>query len=396
MRILTATTAACAATLACLASPARAQDAKSFEIYGFAQADYIQDFKRVDPAWQDTLRPSRIPTTEGQFGSDGQAILSIKQSRFGVRGSNPVGGDTFEFKFEFDLFGVGVDAGQTTMRVRHVYGSWGNWLAGQTNTLFMDIDIFPNVIDYWGPNGMVFVRTPQIRWTPIRRNDSTFAVAIERPGNDIDVGQFSRFEDQGLANFQPNNEIPDITAQYRMVQDWGHLQIAGILRKLGLENTINPANIVKHDDTGWGVDVTASIKVGERDKVLLGFVTGAGIATFMNDGGVDMAPTTPNPATADAKAVDLTGVSAYFDHYWNMKWSSSIGYSYDEVDNLNGQNGNAFKRGEYFSANVLHTPAENILIGAELLWGKREDFNGNSGNDSRIQFSLKYSFGAKL
>ena len=29
----------------------------------------------------------------------------------------------------------------------------------------MDIDTFPNAIDYWGPNGMIFVRTPQIRYT---------------------------------------------------------------------------------------------------------------------------------------------------------------------------------------------------------------------------------------
>ena len=395
MRTITAATAASAAALACLAAPAHAQDAKSFEVYGFAMADYIQDFKRVDPAWQDTLRPSKIPTTEGQFGSDGQAMLSIKQSRFGVRGSAPTGGDTLQFQFEFDLYGTGVDAGQTTMRVRHVYGQWGNWLAGQTNTLFMDIDIFPNVIDYWGPNGMAFVRTPQIRWTPVHSGDNTFAVAIEKPGNDIDPGQF-REVDPSLGNFQANNEFPDITAQYKLNQSWGHLQIAGILRKLGVENIANPANIVKRDDTGWGVDVTASIKVGARDKVLLGFVKGAGIATYMNDGGVDMAPTTPVVATTQAKAVDLTGVSAYFDHYWNTKWSSSIGYSYDEVDNLAGQAGNAFKKGEYFSANILNTPAENILIGAEVLWGKREDFNGNSGDDSRIQFSVKYNFGAKL
>jgi len=387
--------AASAAALACLAAPVHAQDAKSFEVYGFAMADYIQDFKRVDPAWKDSLRPSKIPTTDGLYGSDGEAILSIKQSRFGVRGSNPTGGDTLKFQFEFDLYGVGADAGQTTMRVRHVYGSWGNWLAGQTNSLFMDIDIFPNTIDYWGPNGMVFLRNPQIRWTPVHSGDNTFAVAIERPGNDIDPGQF-REVDPALANFQANNEFPDITAQYKMNQSWGHLQIAGIIRKLGVENIANPANIVKRDDTGWGVDVTASIKVGSRDKVLLGFVTGAGIATYMNDGGVDMAPTTGVAATADAKAVDLTGLTAYFDHYWNSKWSSSIGYSYDEVDNLAGQAGNAFKRGEYFSANILNTPAENVLIGAEILWGKREDFNGNSGDDNRIQFSLKYNFGAKL
>ena len=391
------TAAACTVALTglALAGSAHAQEAKSFEVYGFAQADYIQDFNRVDPAWQDTLRPSKIPTTDGLYGSDGQAILSFKQSRFGVRGSNPVGGDTFKFQFEFDLYGTGVDAGQTTMRVRHVYGSWGNWLAGQTNSLFMDGDIFPNTIDYWGPAGMVFVRNPQIRWTPVHSGDNTFAVAIEKPGNDIDVGQF-REVDPGLANFQANNELPDITAQYRINQGWGHLQIAGILRKLGVENIANPANIVKRDDMGWGVDVTAGIKLGERDKVLLGFVTGAGIASYMNDGGVDMAPTTAVPATADAQAVDLTGISAYFDHYWNTKWSSSIGYSYDEVDNLNGQAANAFKRGEYFSANILHTPVENILVGAEILWGKREDFSGNSGDDKRIQFSLKYNFGAKL
>jgi hypothetical protein len=396
MRTITVTTAALTAALACVAAPVHAQDAKSFEVYGFAQADYIQDFKRVDPAWEATLRPSKIPTTDGAFGSDGQAILSIRQSRFGVRANVPTGGSTLTAQFEFDLYGVGVDAGQTTMRIRHVYGSWGNWLAGQTNSLFMDIDIFPNVVDYWGPNGMVFLRNPQIRWTPVHGGDNTFAVAIEKPSNDIDVGQFSRFEDQGLANFQPNNEYPDITAQYRMNQGWGHLQIAGIVRKLGLENTINPANIVSREDTGWGVDVTASIKIGSRDKILAGVVTGSGIASYMNDGGVDMAPTTPVPATADAQAVDLTGVSVYFDHYWSSKWSSSIGYSYDEIDDLAGQAGSAFKKGEYFSANILNTPAENILIGAEILWGKREDRNGNNGDDSRIQFTLKYSFGAKL
>jgi hypothetical protein len=280
------------------------------------------------------------------------------------------------------------------MRVRHMYGSWGHWLAGQTNTLFMDIDIFPNTIEYWGPPGMVFVRNPQIRWTPVS-GDNTFAVAIEKPGNDIDAGQF-REVDPALGNFQAKNEYPDITAQYRMNQDWGHLQIAGLLRKLGVENIANPANIVQRDDTGWGVDVTASIKVGERDKILAGLVTGAGIATYMNDGGVDMAPTTAIVATTDAQAVDLTGISIYYDHYWNASWSSSIGYSYDEVDNLAGQQGNAFKKGEYFSANILHTPVENLLVGAELLWGQRTDFNGADGDDVRIQFSLKYNFSGKF
>ena len=143
-----------------------AEDAgRNFEIYGFAQADFIQDFDgRLDPDWDDAFRPSKIGLDE-QFGSDGQSSISVKQSRFGVKGRMPTGegGTPLSFKFEFDLFGTGADAGQTTFRLRHAYGEWGPLLAGQTNTLFMDGDVFPNTIDYWGPAGMVFYRNVQIR-----------------------------------------------------------------------------------------------------------------------------------------------------------------------------------------------------------------------------------------
>jgi hypothetical protein len=136
------------------ASAARAEETgRSFEIYGFAQADYIQDISgRLDPDWDDAFRPSKI-CFDGACGEDGQASISVKQSRFGVKGTMPTGSSTapLSFKFEFDLFGTGVDAGQTTMRLRHFYGEWGQILAGQTHSLFMDIDVFPNTIDYWGP-----------------------------------------------------------------------------------------------------------------------------------------------------------------------------------------------------------------------------------------------------
>jgi hypothetical protein len=366
---------------------------RSFEIYGFAQADYIQDFDRVNPNWEDTLRPSRIPTTEGLYGGDGQAIISVRQSRFGVRGSVPVGGQELKTQFEFDLFGVGVDEGQTTIRLRHAYGQWGRWLAGQTNSVFMDIDVFPNTVDYWGPTGMVFLRNPQIRWTPIG-GDNELSLAIEKPSNDIDPGNFRLF-DPALLTIQNDEELPDFTAHFRMNRDWGHWQIAALARRVGGENIANPANIVERDDTGWGVDLTSSIKVGKRDKIMLGAVYGEGIASYMNDGGVDLAPSTSLPGT-DVEAVPLLGIIAYYDHYWSDRWSSSIGYSSTEVDNTAGQEPSAFKKGQYASLNILHIPAEDVLVGAEVLWGEREDLNGASGSDVRLQISVKYSFGAKL
>src|SRR5262245_24255173 len=313
-------------------------DVPHVEVYGFVQADYIQDFKRVDPAWEDTLRPSKIPTIDGFFGADGQASISAKQSRLGVMMNFPTSNKPVFTKFEFDMFGVGVDAGQTTIRLRHAYGEWNRWLAGQTNTLFMDAGIFPNVIDYWGPNGMVFIRNPQIRWTPIAKESGTFSLAVERPSNDVDPGVLRTLDPDLAAGIQGSQEIPDLTAQYRMQQGWGHLQVAGVLRKVAFETANVPDNAPKGHDTGWGVDVTTGIKFGAKDKLLGGVVYGEGIASYMNDGGVDLAPggTVADP---EPEAVPLLGVSAYYDHYWSDKFSTSFGYSFVDVDNTTFQAG---------------------------------------------------------
>jgi hypothetical protein len=389
---------------AAAAATAHAADSgRSFEIYGFAEADYIQDFTgRLDPNWDDAFRPSKIGMDQ-QFGDSGQASISVKQSRFGVKGSMPTGesGTPLNFKFEFDLFGTGVDAGQTTFRLRHAYGEWGPLLAGQTNSLFMDGDVFPNTIDYWGPAGMVFYRNVQIRWTPYKTDNSHFAIAIERPFNDIDSGNIRLIEGFEGAQIQNNEELPDFTAQWRIGGGWGHFQAAGILRKVGYEYRVNSGDPWKSGSQGgWGINLGSSIKTVGKDQVLLQVVYGAGIANYMNDGGMDLAPT----ATFDsetvtdlkAKAVPLTGVVAYYDHYWSDKWSSSIGYSFTQVDNTNFQDPTAFHKGDYASVNLLTYPGENLMLGGELLWGKRTNNDGTSGDDVRFQFTVKYNFGIKL
>jgi hypothetical protein len=373
-----------------------ADDEKSFEVYGFAMLDFIQDFKRVNPDWEDTLRPSRIPTDDGQFGGDGQTSVSAKQSRLGVNATLPTAKGPIRTKFEFDMFGVGEDAGQATIRFRHAYGEFGQFLAGQTNSLFMDIDIFPNVIDYWGPAGMVFLRTPQIRWTPRASESGHFAVAIEKPGNDIDPGEFRTLAD--LEGLQSDEEYPDITAQYRRNRDWGHLQVAGILRKVGAEVIDEGDVIYEDDDIGWGIDVTAVVKMLERDAIRAGLVVGEGIASYMNDGGMDAGPNQglgpggEPPGGTELEAVQLTGVMLYYDHWWNDQFSSSAGYSFTAVDNTAGQTPDTFEKGSYASANLLYYPVQRVMVGAELLWGEREDFGGASGTDTRVQISFKYDF----
>jgi hypothetical protein len=371
----------------------------SFEIYGFAQTDYIQDFKRVDQNWDATLRPSRIPTTKGAFGGDGQSIISVRQSRFGVQASTDVAGQPLFVKFEFDLFGTGADEGKTTFRLRHVYGSWGPILVGQTNSVFMDGDTFPNVVDYWGPDGMVFLRTPQIRYT-YKTGPHEIAVALEHAANDIDPGAIRQFDPALGSGIKNDEKFPDVTAHYRYTGGFGHVQLAGILRRVGYDTPGAPHEEPKGHDTGWGVNLSGNLKTWRKDVLHLSAVYGEGIASYMNDGGTDLAPKarlTPlalpaPPLALSPNAVPVYGFMAYYDHYWGHDLSSSVGYSQTRVDNTNFQALSAYRLGQYASVNLLWNPDPRILMGAEFLWGERKDKSGSHGDDTRLQLTFKYNF----
>ncbi len=119
------------------------------------------------------MRLTKLPSFEDEFGKDGSTFAGVRQSRLGVEASTPTALGELKTTFEFELFGTGVDEGQTTFRLRHAYGELGAFGAGQTWSPFMDIDVFPNSLEYWGPTGMVFFRNVQVRWMPIKGDDSS-------------------------------------------------------------------------------------------------------------------------------------------------------------------------------------------------------------------------------
>ena len=58
-----------------------------------------------------------------------------------------------------------------TVAKKRAWALFNAFLFGYTDSMFMDGDIFPNILDFWGPSGMKFVRDPQIRWTPWMQTD---------------------------------------------------------------------------------------------------------------------------------------------------------------------------------------------------------------------------------
>jgi hypothetical protein len=368
-----------------------------FDIYGFAMMDTGYQFKQNDANWFDVLRPTKLPSFEDEFGRDGHWFAGVRQSRLGVKSYFPTGLGELKTTFEFELFGTGVDQGQTTFRLRHAYGELGHFGAGQTWSPFMDIDVFPNSLEYWGPNGMVFFRNVQVRWMPLM-GDTRVTIALERPGASADQGIFEdRVE---LQNIKGRFPLPDLSAEFHYGgQDWGYFEVAGILRKIKYDDVLDDQFDLSGSNTGWGINLSSNIKFGS-DTLRLQYVFGEGIENYMNDAPVDVGIklNTQNPVTPIVgEALPLQGLVIFLDHSWNSKWSTAIGYSRLDIDNSDGQAPDAFHIGQYALGNLLFYPAENVMMGGEFQWGRRENnSDGFQTDDYRIQFSFKYNFAFSL
>ncbi|TPW17889.1 MAG: hypothetical protein FD129_200, partial [bacterium] len=333
-----------------------------------------------------------LPSYENEFGEDGRFFFGVRQSRLGVKTATPTSCGELSTIFEFEMFGTGVDAGQTTFRLRHAYGQIGHFGAGQTWSPFMDIDVFPNSLEYWGPSGMVFFRNVQARWMPIM-GDSRLTFAIERPGASGDLGDYAdRVELSGVTARFP---APDVSAEYHHATGFGYVEAAGILRYLKWDDLNNSGEDFSGDATGWGVNLSSNINLGKKMLARLQFVTGEGIENYMNDAPVDIGVTEgegDEPALV-GEALPVTGIVAFIDFNWCEKWTSTAGYSRIEIDNSTGQSSNAFKTGQYALANILCHPAPGFMVGPEVQWGKRENkSDGFTSDDFRVQVSAKYNF----
>jgi hypothetical protein len=385
-------------TTAFAQQPAADEPGPHLDIYGFAMLDIGYNFTSINPNWFDTMRVTRLPIFEDEFGKDGSVFAGVRQSRLGVKGFAPTAMGELQTTFEFELFGTGVDEGQTTFRLRHAYGELGRFGAGQYWSPFTDTDVFPNSIEYWGPTGIAWFRNVQVRWTAVKKENSSLIVALERPGASGDQGIYDdRIELDGIRGRFP---APDISAAYRAGQKWGHVRIAGLVRWINWDDIQDDGLDLSGSATGWGFNLTSALNVTEHSTIRGGVVFGEGIQNAMNDSPVDIGIQNNFGNRAQpvvGKPLPIVAFSIFLDHKWNDRYTSAIGYSRQDNDNTDAQADDAFKTGQYALGNLLYTPVPGVMVGGELQWGRRESFRDPfEGDGFKVQFSFKYNFSASI
>ena len=122
-------------------------------------------------------------------------------------------------------------------------------------------------------------------------------------------------------------------------------------------------------------------------------VYGKGISNYIQDisgTGLDLVPN----ATAEGKLKAFGAWGGYigFSHNWSKVLTSNIMYSYARVLDRYGMPTTSYKYAQYAAANLFWDFSEYGSCAIEYVFGRRNDFNKDYGNASRINTMIQYRF----
>lgn len=310
--------------------------------------------------------------------ADGSRVFNInaKGSQLTLEVRAPEVDGAPRFFYQNDFYGSG--PGEFPYRVRHLYGQIYNVIVGQTFSVFEDPDVWPDTVDYEGPNSAIFARRPLGRYMLPLSDTWHMNFGVEQPGAELDVAGVD-------PDAQPVNRWPDVGANLRWeVKETGHVQLAGIVRELGVDGPV-----VGSDHTlGWGFNLSAVLLPWGRDSLQAQLTYGEGIFRYCNDDFVN------NDAAfdedGDLEAIPYLGIMGGFTHHWTEEWRSTASYGYVRLDNVDSQGPDAYHRTHYASLNLVWQIRKRLSLGVEGLYGSKEVESGDRGNAYRVQFGLLY------
>jgi DcaP outer membrane protein len=331
---------------------------------------------------QNTGNPDRFVTAqipvEGNFfkGGGNQFNVNAKGSQLSIDVRAPELPGSPRFYYQNDFFGSG--GGELPFRVRQLYGQIYNVVLGQTFSVFEDPDAWPDTVDYEGPNSAVFARRPLGRYMLPLSKKWQLNFGLEKPGAEVDTSIDS--------DARSVNHAPDGGLNVRWEDsEIGHVQLGAIVRDIGVKGPI----VGDQSTFGWGVNLSSSLNVFDRDSVQTQLTYGHGLFRYFNDDFVN------NDAAFDSSG-DLTAIPAFgamigYTHKWSDILRSTASYGYVRLDNEFSQGPDAYHQTHYASVNLVWQARKRLSIGFEGLYGHKEEKSGADGDAFRLQIGVLYS-----
>jgi cell division protein FtsB len=331
---------------------------------------------------QNTGNPDRFVTAQipvdGDFfqGGGNQFNVNAKGSQLSLDVRAPELPGSPRFFYQNDFFGSG--SADLNFRVRQLYGQIFNVVLGQTFSVFEDPDAWPDTVDYEGPNSAIFARRPLVRYQWQVAKNWQLNFGLEKPSSEVDTSIDP--------DAQQVNHAPDGGLNVRWENSkYGHVQLGAIFRDIGVKGPI----VDNQNTFGWGVNLSTSLNVFDRDSMQGQLTYGQGLFRYFND---DF----QNNDAAFNSSGNLTAIPAFgamigYTHKWTDYLRSTASYGYVHLDNQFSQEPDAYHQTHYGSLNLIWQARKRLTIGLEALYGFKEEKSGADGDAFRIQIGAVYS-----
>ena len=345
-------------------------------IGGFVAANISSDFNGLSD--KDFVIYD-IPVPTAQF-KDNKFNFALDQSRLFLKlvGNTELGRLIAYVETDFRGGSGGL------LHLRQAYVSFRNFLIGQTWSTFMDLDGTPYTLDFEGPNSMVSLRQPMIRYTVPFSSRLSLEAALEVP-----TISYSTRRDMTPHSFPQS--VPDVPARLIYSGGFGHVQLAAVLRTLIVPDTlVNGSN----QSVGYGFAFSGSINLPAGFNFQYQATYGKGISHYFNglkNRGLDLLY---NAETRSTSLVPIYGGYVNLARKWgrNGIFTSNLLYGLANTDIDDPLLPDQYKKGYYFAINTVWTFIQYGTLGIEFLHGKRTNISGESGNANRINALLRYNF----
>jgi hypothetical protein len=376
------------------------------KIYGYVQLDATFDFSGRDPNVEGNdwaVHIANVPLDNSGEGKakKNQLYLTARTSRFGFQTVTPTKIGDVGVKLEGDFNAANLESGQTftnsvLFRLRHAYGTVGGLLVGQTWSNFLDLNSYPDTVDFNGPGSIALIRQPMIKYTFNLAEGFTLSLAAENaPGTDGN-------DYAGADNITRVQTFPDFSANFGASGSWGSASLRGVTlnnkRVPTLANGSIDPNGSSYSKQGFGGAVSGAFKI-MGDTLVAHAVYGAGLGRYIFNVGLSTGQVVDTGS-------DLVNIEAFayhvgFTHVWNPEFRSNLVWSQTFIMNpkVNGVevfDNSVNKTMSQAFVNTFWTFAKNAEFGIEYGWGQRKTFNvgagEQTGTQNRITSTFHYNF----
>jgi hypothetical protein len=302
--------------------------------------------------------------------------------------------------------------------LRDAFATLGPILVGQFITNILDPEAYGELLDHFGPPGETVTVQTQVRYTQ-NWGKFTFSASAENPQSDFTVGgtgEINRALTGGgvigscgaatSGTYGSNcsmEKMPDFTAAVQYSDSWGHVRLAGLLRREGADNGVASgagtlaSPTVPHFDIGaiggggvfsGSINLSAFAPFFGNDMVGWNGFAGSGMGRYLVFGGglfqgaeLKSSLNAAGTAVTSESMVTLPeqGGFVWYQHNWTdtLRSTVDVGIEHDHWGAAGNQFG-AFPIGTLQAAligagyvNLLWSPLKQTTFGLEFMYGRK-------------------------